>query len=304
MQRALAASKAALQIRGSADTEGWAELQPPPQALGPANFVPAYAENLGRYNGQGANAAPESVQKFTVYPPSWDSDPLVRKSRRNSWPDTAAGAALRGALETYFGEVQRVSEVLHGGLSEAVGRPRQFISDMLNPHTEGLLRSNCYLPGHPHMAAHKDLGTTTLLLVDAPGLEFQPHSREEWIAAAAPKGALIVNIGEFFEIWTRGAWRATPHRVTGVSDQGRCSLAFFSNQGIYYPEDGSPVNRTIQPLAASDDGEAWSGLECSLGREARQSIEWPAFFQEAVARIRSKGAAEESSAARPNAAGA
>eukprot|EP00442_Polarella_glacialis_P020375 CAMPEP_0115139162 /NCGR_PEP_ID=MMETSP0227-20121206/58114_1 /TAXON_ID=89957 /ORGANISM="Polarella glacialis, Strain CCMP 1383" /LENGTH=250 /DNA_ID=CAMNT_0002546953 /DNA_START=56 /DNA_END=807 /DNA_ORIENTATION=- len=183
MQRALAASKAALQIRGSADTEGWAELQPPPQALQPQerSEVHGVSALLG-FGSLGSEVQAELLA------------------------DTAAGAALRGALETYFGEVQRVSEVLHGGLSEAVGRPRQFISDMLNPHTEGLLRSNCYLPGHPHMAAHKDLGTTTLLLVDAPGLEFQPHSREEWIAAAAPKGALIVNIGEFFEIWTRGAW--------------------------------------------------------------------------------------------------
>jgi len=111
-----------------------------------------------------------------------------------------------------------------------------------------------------------------------------------------------VNIGELFEVWTRGAWRATPHRVTGFSDQGRCSLVFFSSQGTYFPEGGSPVNYTIQPLAASDDGEAWSGRR--LGGEARQSIKWPAFFQKALARIRSKGATEEISAARPNAASA
>mmetsp|Transcript_95923 Transcript_95923/g.311037 ORF Transcript_95923/g.311037 Transcript_95923/m.311037 type:complete len:114 (+) Transcript_95923:871-1212(+) len=113
-----------------------------------------------------------------------------------------------------------------------------------------------------------------------------------------------MNIGELFDFWTRGAWRATPHRVTGVSDQGRCSLAFFSNQSICCPEDGSPVSRTIPLLAASDDGEAWSGLRCRFGGEAGQSIEWPVFFQEALARIRSKGDTELSSAARLYAAGA
>eukprot|EP00445_Apocalathium_hangoei_P020753 CAMPEP_0203909556 /NCGR_PEP_ID=MMETSP0359-20131031/50844_1 /ASSEMBLY_ACC=CAM_ASM_000338 /TAXON_ID=268821 /ORGANISM="Scrippsiella Hangoei, Strain SHTV-5" /LENGTH=383 /DNA_ID=CAMNT_0050834823 /DNA_START=91 /DNA_END=1239 /DNA_ORIENTATION=- len=304
MQWALLSTKVALQEGGSADIEGWAELLPQPSAVVPPGFVPAYSENYGRVGTDGAKAPPESIHKYTVYPPSWDFDPSVRKSRRNVWPDTAAGEALREPLETYFDEAQRVSDVLHGALSEDVGQPTELISKMLMPHTEGLLRAMCYHPAHPTMAAHKDLGTTTLHLADAPGLEFQPRGREDWVAAAAPQGALLVIIGEFFELRTQGVWRATPHRVTGVGDQGRCSLVFCANQGIPYPEDGSPVNRTIRPLPAFGDEEAWGGLETSrtLGGAARHSIEWPAFFNDAMAAVRSKVAAEEIVAARLHAA--
>jgi len=80
-----------------------------------------------------------------------------------------------------------VSELLHVGFSEAVGRPKEFITDMLIPHTDGVLRCLCYHLGHPQTAPHKDLGMTTLLQVDALGLEFQPRGREEWLAAAEPR---------------------------------------------------------------------------------------------------------------------
>lgn len=196
---------------------------------------------------------------------------------------------MREPLEAYFAEAQRVSDALHMALSECLGRPSTFVEDSLKPHTEGLMRAQHYhceednLKTDPALAAHKDLGTTTLLVSDAPGLQFQPRGSDVWVDVVVPTGALTVNLGEFFEIWTGGAWRATPHRVGSVGRSGRTSLAFFSNQGIRRHQDGSKViDRTIEPLSdVSSDAnvESWQGVHSFAGK-ARSSVAWPAFFYE------------------------
>merc|ERR1711988_235613 len=134
---------------------------------------------------------------------------------------------------------------------------RSFVYDSLTPHSFGLCRAQCYHqreapPGEElplAIGGHRDLGTTTLLLSDAPGLQFQPRGSDEWVDVRAPENAIVVNLGEFFEIWTKGAWRATPHRVKAACERDRVSLAFFSNQAIHQPAGGlRAVSRTIVPL--------------------------------------------------------
>lgn len=306
---ALRSSKQALERGGAAERECWAELEAKSTLRGlgsrlPANFT--CDENVGRgYNGD-PDAPKESVSKFTVFPPSWNSDPAVLKGYSNNWPSTSAGEALRKPLERYYLEVQRVSEVVNAGLSECLGRPRSFVEDSLKPHTHGLLRAQSYQredspESTPALAAHKDLGTTTLLVSDAPGLQFQPRDSDAWEDVVVPSGALIVNLGEFFEVWTNGAWRATPHRVSEAGRLGKTSLAFFSDQAILWPSDGSaPRSRTIEPvscLAAEGETEAqlfeWKGLHAGEADDKRKAVAWPEYFFERLDQIqkRSKGGA-------------
>merc|ERR1712151_498925 len=120
-----------------------------------------------------------------------------------------------------------------------------------------------------------DLGTTTFLLSDSPGLQFLPRDSDEWGDGMVPDGALTVNLGEFFEIWSRGTWRATPHRVAAAGRQGRTSLAFFSSQGIPLPLDGStPKDRIIAPLedVLAGGGDV-DGIETAS--DAPKSLAWP-----------------------------
>lgn len=283
----LKASEEALE---KAEIEGWAKLEAGVMQREPGDLLNfTSTENVGRgYNGD-PNALKESVAKFTVFPPCWDSDPTLLKGCSNIWPSTSSGQAMRQPLEAYFAKAQRVSDALHMALSECLGRPSTFVEDSLKPHTEGLMRAQRYhyeedkLKTDPALAAHKDLGTTTLLVSDAPGLQFQPRGSDVWVDVVVPPGALTVNLGEFFEIWTGGAWRATPHRVGPVGRCGRTSLAFFSNQSIRRHQDRSKaVERTIEPLSdvASDTNvESWQGIRSFAG-EVRSSVAWPAFFYE------------------------
>eukprot|EP00929_Paragymnodinium_shiwhaense_P088719 TRINITY_DN4902_c0_g1_i2.p1 TRINITY_DN4902_c0_g1~~TRINITY_DN4902_c0_g1_i2.p1 ORF type:complete len:260 (+),score=58.90 TRINITY_DN4902_c0_g1_i2:262-1041(+) len=238
----------------------------------------------------------ETVHKYTVYPPTWDKDDNVDLQRRNWWPETAAGKHLRDALEAYYSDLQRVSDALNAALSEALGQPRNFVHNALAPHTGGALRAKCYQSrtvksDEPAMAAHKDLGTTTLLATNAPGLQFQHKGTDEWVDVQVPAGALIVNLGEFYEVWTRGAWRATPHRVLGC-ETDRVSLAFFSNQSIYHPADGSkPISCKVAPLDVASLGDSgktgaeWKGLTTNTSGDERGSLQWPEFFYERLSAI-------------------
>lgn len=288
----LEASKEALE---KAEMEGWADLEAEVTLRKPGD-LPNFTgtENVGRgFNGD-PQAPKESVAKFAVFPPCWDSDPTLLKCCKNIWPNTSSGQAVREPLEKYFAEAQRVSDALHRALSECLGRPNTFIADSLQPHTEGLLRAqryHCKEAEHmtdPALAAHKDLGTTTLLVSDAPGLQFQPCGSDVWVDVVVPAGALIVNLGEFFEIWTGGAWRATPHRVGPAGRCGRTSLAFFSNQGLRRHQDRSKdIDRIIEPLtdvALHPKRESWEGVRSFAG-EVRTSVAWPAFFYERVSHL-------------------
>jgi isopenicillin N synthase-like dioxygenase len=259
MDAALHATKVALEKSGDADRENWRESEQAISTRLPsemANFVPAGVENIGRSVNGNTRAPSESVAKFTVWPRSWDTDPAVPERQRNIWPETSNGQTFRTALERYHGEAHRVSNVLHHALSLTMGKPGSFIQESLGPYGHGLLRALRYQRNEhveevdaPAMAAHRDFGTTTLLLSDNTGLQFQIPDSSEWIDVVVPRGALTVNLGEFFENWTGGAFRATLHRVSAAGRKGRTSLAYFSNQAIPLPIDGSaPKDRIISPL--------------------------------------------------------
>lgn len=299
MSSALAASRASLDRDGMAEREHWEELEQQASMRLPGefkNFIPAGGENLGRLYK--AHAPAEWVAKFSVFPPSWDTDEMVPVRQRNIWPATASGEALKEALEAYYGYVQHVSETLHHALSQSLGKSPRFIRDMLAPYGYGCFRALRYHREEdselsaPALAAHRDLGTTTLLLSDSPGLQFQPRGSDEWIEVVVPRDALVVNLGEFFEIWTGGAWQATLHRVSATYRQGgRTSLAFFSNQAIPLPREGGiPMSRTVAPLddmltgsRNPGDRHAWKGVATQIATDARQSVQWPAFLFERVA---------------------
>lgn len=314
MSAALQASRDSLERGGHAEQECWRELEASASTRLPGeypNFSSVGLENIGLLrNGNdrsGKDPVPaEFVSKFTVWPPNWDADESIAARQRNIWPATEGGGQLKQALEDYHVQVQRVSDALHGALSQTLGKPSTFIQDMLSNCSQGTLRANCYqredgLAGEssaaPALAAHRDLGTTTLVLSDAPGLQFQPRDSDDWIDAVAPPGALIVNLGEFFEVWTSGAWQATVHRVTPAVQPHRTSLAFFSNQAIPMPLDGSaPQNCSVVPLEQVPDAACHEvtqqGKSVATGGAACvKSVQWPAYFFERIADLR-KGAEE------------
>ncbi|OAV96682.1 hypothetical protein PTTG_02938 [Puccinia triticina 1-1 BBBD Race 1] len=84
--------------------------------------------------------------------------------------------------------------------------------------------------------AHKDYGCFTFLHADSTKGSLQvyvPKDAHEqdpeyhWIEANPIEGAFVVNIGEMWETWTNGLYKATLHRVIHKSDNYRISVPFF-----------------------------------------------------------------------------
>ena len=77
---------------------------------------------------------------------------------------------------------------------------------------------------HPH----KDISAITILHPDPlGGLEIRTR-KGEWIEILCPQEALLVNIGDFMEVWSGGRFISTPHRVSNRNQKPRYSAPYFS----------------------------------------------------------------------------
>jgi isopenicillin N synthase-like dioxygenase len=80
---------------------------------------------------------------------------------------------------------------------------------------------------------HTDYGFLTILLQDdQEGLEIQ-NMKNEWISAPVINDSFVVNIGDMLEIFTKGFYRSTLHRVRNKSNTNRLSFPFFYDPGFF-----------------------------------------------------------------------
>ena len=75
--------------------------------------------------------------------------------------------------------------------------------------------------------AHTDYGFVTLLLADSTKGALEVWVDGEWVKADPVPGALVVNIGDMMERWSRGRWKSTRHRVVHRGKGYRVSVPFF-----------------------------------------------------------------------------
>jgi len=79
---------------------------------------------------------------------------------------------------------------------------------------------------------HTDYGVLTILAQDDTG-GLQVETRDgKWIDAPPIDGSFIVNIGDMFQIWTGGLYKATPHRAKNTTLRNRLSAPFFFDPGF------------------------------------------------------------------------
>ena len=172
------------------------------------------------------------------------ADPLREPS---PLPDERRLPGWREAVVTYYGAMERVSEVLMRCLARGLGLRPDYFDDSFR---RGLstLRLIRYPPRDPAELArvrdpavwvqfhgerrylvgapHTDSGFLTLLAQDGVGgLQARARTRE-WVDVPPLEGSLVVNFGQVLEQWTAGRIRATEHRVLG-SGHERFSIPFF-----------------------------------------------------------------------------
>jgi isopenicillin N synthase-like dioxygenase len=189
--------------------------------------------------------------------PAW-----LRLRGPNLWP--SALPELRAVATAWMDHLETLGHVLLRALALALELPADAFTAAVTP-PEVLLKVIRYrtpaatgsaLEDRQGVGAHRDTGFLSFVHQDGVGgLQVERDGR--LIDVPQLGGALVVNIGEMFQLVTRGYCKATVHRVVspppGVE---RISLAYFFNpklEATLSPVDLPPHLAALAPGGESDD---------------------------------------------------
>jgi isopenicillin N synthase-like dioxygenase len=156
--------------------------------------------------------------------------------------------------------------VLLEAMSVALGQPRDRFADAVSP-AEVLLKVIRYATPPPSddvpaasveqrqgVGSHRDTGFLTFVFQHEVG-GLQVERDGEFVDVPVRSDALVVNIGEMFQLVTRGYFKATVHRVVspppGVE---RVSLAYFFNPRL--ETTLAPIDLPPELAAAAPGGDS------------------------------------------------
>ncbi|KAI1739515.1 putative hyoscyamine 6-dioxygenase [Xylaria scruposa] len=191
---------------------------------------------VGSENTGGSIDLREQFEFATELRATWHEGlPLYERLRGpNQWPSN--DAKLRSVIERYISELTQLGERFLDLVAQALSLPtgtfQPFLSDQ---HRLKLV----HYPESPSGASgqgvgpHKDSsGWWTFLLQASPpevkGLQVL-NKAGSWVDVPVVPGTFVVNIGQAFEVVTRGVCKATTHRVL-AGQLERFSVPFF--QGV------------------------------------------------------------------------
>ena len=159
----------------------------------------------------------------------------------NQFPAELPGFAA--AVWRWYGYCETLSWLLLEALGEALGQPREALTEAFGAEHTSFLRLNHY-PERPRGALadapdlpdgelgihhHTDAGVLTLLVQEGdPGLQVRHGGA--WHLVAPEDDAIVVNIGDMMQVYANDAFLAPEHRVLATRPGGRRqSAAFFFN---------------------------------------------------------------------------
>lgn len=168
------------------------------------------------------------------------TDPRVRAGTPMHGPNLYPPAVpeLRAAVDEWMAAMRQVGHALVRAIGVGLGLGPDWFHEHLTAEPVELFRIFRYPAATTAQEAtwgvgeHTDYGLLTLLAHDgSPGL--QVHGPDGWIDAPARPGSLVVNLGDWLEALSGGAYRSTPHRVRppapGAPD--RLSFPYFFDPG-------------------------------------------------------------------------
>jgi isopenicillin N synthase-like dioxygenase len=193
-----------------------------------------------------------------------DDPPWLRLRGPNLWPDELP--ELRPLATAWMDRLERLGQALLRALAAALELAPDTFGAAVSP-PEVLLKVIRYRtpPDAPPpdldgsrqgVGAHRDTGFLSFVHQDdVGGLQVERDGR---LVDVPPRpGALVVNIGEMFQLVTRGYYKATVHRVVspppGVE---RISLAYFFNpklEATLAPVELPERLAALAPGGESDD---------------------------------------------------
>ncbi|KAF7012051.1 hypothetical protein CFC21_026287 [Triticum aestivum] len=191
----------------------------------------------------------------------------LRAELRRVWPD--AGEDYRhfcDVMEEFHRQMRAVADKLTvlflaalglaGEQIAAVEAERKIVETMSETVTMHL---NWY-PKCPDpkralgMTTHTDSGFFTFVMQShVPGMQLFRRGPDRWVGV--PPGALIVNIGDLFQILTNGRFRSAYHRAVVNRDNARVSVAYHL---------GPPADVKVAPLREA----------VGAGKPAYRTVTW------------------------------
>ncbi len=151
----------------------------------------------------------------------------------NLWPTSPA--EFRPVVAEWMTELEAVAHTMLHALALALGQPADVFDELVDP-AEILLKVIRYRAAtgaeeasDQGVGAHRDTGFITFVHQDDIG-GLQVERDGQLVDVPALPETLVVNIGEMFQLVTRGYFKATVHRVVAPpAGRERISVAYFFN---------------------------------------------------------------------------
>jgi isopenicillin N synthase-like dioxygenase len=195
-----------------------------------------------------------------------DEPQWLRLRGPNVWP--SALPEFRDVFTEWADALEVVGQTLLRAMALALGQPADRFAEVVSP-PEVLLKVIRYvtpiddgsgrsesISARQGVGAHRDTGLLTFVHQDEVG-GLQVERDGHLVDVPAIRGALVVNIGEMFQLVTRGYFKATVHKVVspppGIE---RISIAYFFNpklEATLAPLDLPAELAALAPGGASAD---------------------------------------------------
>lgn len=188
--------------------------------------------------------------------PTW-----LRLRGPNQWPDQPD--EFRPVISEWMAEMERVGASIVRAMAITLGLPADHFSEMVSP-AEILLKVIRYLTpadatpsaaARQGVGAHRDTGFVSMIHQDTTG-GLQVDRNGSFVDVPSVDDTLVVNVGEMFQLVTRGYFRATVHRVVSPAPgTERISLAFFYNPRLEATLEPVELPEDLAALAAGGDSD-------------------------------------------------
>lgn len=177
----------------------------------------------------------------------------------NPWPKDEYVPRFQTVIWEYFEKTQALASKLLGCMAIFLGLERDFFNKEFTNDPFAQIAMFHY-PPHPTskddpevwgVGRHTDYGMLTVLLQDdVGGLEVETKDGL-WMDVPPVPGSPVINIGDMVEIWTNGAFKASPHRVKLSATNHRLLVAMFYEPGFESVISPIPVDKALIPLEKS-----------------------------------------------------
>lgn len=245
-------SKAISQMKNFFDHENWELMNHYKKQCSSKNskLYRGYTQTGGGNNCVSASKIPELKESFTVGAEGEGKSPMHGP---NLWPSPVNTnnnkneqefcQLFRQDMMDYYAQLLQISRHVAHVLALSLDLPSHFFTNRMTDPVAQLVAFK-YPPEDEDddegkcrrqisCGEHTDCGFLTLLVQTSPGLEVYSQGTKTWHIVKPVENAILVNLGDLTQSWTKGKYKSTPHRVHNISRGGkrtdRYSLVFFAN---------------------------------------------------------------------------